>query len=555
VTRSLSQLAGFGGAAGLALAARDVKNFEEKLLRLRIQAGQTADESERLKKKIRGISDVTGIAAADLLAGTAQFVSLTGRMDQANDSLRVFAKVAAASGAEMADIAQTAAAMTQNMEIDPKNLEQAFSVLLFQGKKGAIELKELSTLMATLASQFPEFGSKGVRGLSELGASMQVARQGFGSASEAATGFMGMMTAFVKKSSQFKRKGIDIFAKIRDPKSGKMKEQARNILDIIADVKKAGLTYKEVIDIMGRAEGARSLQMLMKNLEIVGELADEGEKATDVQKDYMTWQQSSAARMNRSWQRMKNTIARLFTPARIERFAAAMEKLAEIIGFLADNLKVTLTLLAAAKVSPALLAFAKAGGGGFIGGYTGSGGKGGAKSKGGKAAKGSRAGGALKAAGQATIVGGVAYYAGGAADEYFGISDWISGVEDTTVRPSQYDPTGAAASREVRARQLKKSAFLARGFQKLGGVNYSQMRAGVEESQAQKLLAEAAKIREWERATRKADEGDLGATAGGAGVHPALAAPAQRIEVTGIIKVDERGLLQKEVRVSRQGEE
>jgi TP901 family phage tail tape measure protein len=554
VTRSLGQLAGFGGAAGLAMAARDVKQFEERLLRLRIQSGMTAAETATLRKRLRDMGDTTGVASDKLLGGVAQFVSLTGEMDTAQAALTTFAKVAAASGAEMEDIAGTAAALRQNLKIDPKDFEQAFSVLLSQGKAGAIELRELSTLMASLGSQFPEFGKVGVEGLADLGAAMQVVRQGFGSGSEAATGFMGMMTAFLKKSKEIKKAtGVEVFTYKTDPKTGKRLKQARTIQEIVKDIarSKGGKDIEKMLKAMGRAEGARALKMLTENVDKVDELTQAGLRSKAVAEDYATYQQSSVARMNRSWERMKNTIARLFTPERIEKFARALETVADILGVLADNLKLTLAAIATAKVSPHLLALLGMGGGG-VGGF-GAGGRGrgrSAKSRGQSQGKRSKMGGYARGALNATIAGGIGYGIGSVIDEYTGASDYLAGIEDTTVRAGKYDPTGAAASRMMRAKQLEKEAFIAEGLQKLGMArgmfaDYGGMFAAGERKHAARLREEAAKIKEWEKQQAGALEGATAAP----GIHPALR--PQEVKVDVQIKVPPE--LAAETKIERKG--
>lgn len=451
VGRSLGQITGLGGAAGLAVAARDVKAFEERLLRLRIQSGMSADSTAKLRSQLRSMSDDTGIAADSLLDGTAKFVSLTGRMDVARDSLGTFAKVANASGASMEDITATAAALNDSMEIEPEDMEKAFSILLTQGKKGAIELRELASLMATVGSQFPDFGKTGVEGLAELGASLQIMKKGFGTGSEAVTGMMGMMTAFTKKAKEFRKFGIKIFDK--DPKTGvKSFRTVQNIMRQISQSKMMD-DPEALVTAFGRAEGARAFSMIAKNIGAYHELYRAGMRSSAVQKDYLAWQESSAGKMARSWERIKNTIARAMTPQRIERFAGLMDRVANAVDWIADNLTASIGILAAVKLSPGLAALI-----------------------GWKGVPAIAAASALAAV-PAAYAG---YKTGQWADKKLGLSDALAGVEDTTSSRSSIDPEGRASRLRVRARQLMEQAAQHERLDETGGYGRKQLQSALQ---------------------------------------------------------------------------
>jgi TP901 family phage tail tape measure protein len=353
VKRTLGTLAGFAGIGLFGAMAKSAFNFEKRLTRLGIQGGRTSAEMSLMSGRMRQISDEMGVSKDEVLDGAEAYVTLTGDMDGAASAMETFAKVASGTGAAMSDIAGTAAALKQNLKIDPKDFEKAFSVLTFQGNAGAIELKELSTLMASVTAQFPNFGNAGVEGLSELGASLQVVRRGFGSGAEAATGYMALMTSITRSAGKLKRAGVKVY----DTGPGGVK-RLRNMSTIVRDISRSKL-MKDPTKLQkalgGRGEAVRALDTMIKDLADIEDLKNEGLKSDAVQAQYLKYQASSAARMERAWTRLKNKIYEAITPARIEKFAAAMEMVSDLVGFLADHLYVVGGALLAMKIGPGLL--------------------------------------------------------------------------------------------------------------------------------------------------------------------------------------------------------
>lgn len=352
VKRSLGTLAGFAGIGAFGMMAKQAFAFEKRLTRLGIQGGRAAAEMAQLGARMRQVSDAMGISRDSILDGVEGYVTLTGDIDGASSAMETFAKVASASGAEMADIASTAAAMSQNLKIDPSDFEQAFSTLLSQGKAGAVELKELSSLLASLTSQFPQFGNVGVEGLAELGAMLQVVRQGFGSGSEAATGLGAAMTAITRNAARFEKAGVQVYT--TGPGG---KKELRGLLEIFEAIWSSGLMKDptKLQKAFGSTEAFRAFVTAAKGSGEIEKLYEAGLKSNAVQEDHLTMQASAAARMERAWERLRNKIFEAITPERIEKFASAMEVVADIVSFLADHIKLVGAGLLALKLGPGLL--------------------------------------------------------------------------------------------------------------------------------------------------------------------------------------------------------
>lgn len=323
--------AGFGAIAGLQGVVADVLDFEKALVRFQITTDKAPAQIAELRDEIGRLSTTTGISRGELLAGASAYVALTGDADGAARSVQTFARVQNATGASMADIASSAAALKDNLRIDPSDFEAAFSALHVQGKAGAVELRELATELAGVTPTFAQFaGGKGVGGLVQLGSALQVVRKGFGSSSEAATGLQSLMVALTKNAKRFEAKGVKVFTK--DPKTGK--KSLNNLLEIVEAIGKSSLAKDPtaLTKAFGRDEARRAYEQLVQNADLLDELREKSADQGAVARDAMTFQTSTAGRLAIALETLKTKIADVFTPERISAFVDALGKLVDLLG-------------------------------------------------------------------------------------------------------------------------------------------------------------------------------------------------------------------------------
>jgi hypothetical protein len=313
---------------------KEVFAFNDQLTRLQIATGKTPETIDAFGRSIRRASDETGIGANQILAGARAYVALTGDMNGAIAKQRLFAQTAQATESAVGDIAATGAALKQNLGIDDiKETEAAFSALAIQGKEGAVELKDLAGQLANIAPQWAQFkGGKGLGGLKEMGAALQVVKRGFGGdAGETVTGLQSLLTAIMKNGRKFEKSGIKVFDK--DPKTGA--KTMRNVLDIVRDIGESKLVKDptKLEKAFGRVEAYRVFIQLSQNRDVLDDLIAKSSDAGVIQRDLGTYLNSTAGRVATAWEGARNKIAEAFTPERIEAFASAV---AEAIGRLAD---------------------------------------------------------------------------------------------------------------------------------------------------------------------------------------------------------------------------
>jgi hypothetical protein len=345
----LGAIGGFAaGAAGrgldiMAEQGKAVMDFERNLTRLGIAGSLSQQKLGQVRDAARNASSAFGIGADEILAGTQTYVDLTGDVAGATRSMETFAKIAQASGASVSDTAEAAAAF-RGIGVPLEEMEARFSGLITQGKAGAVSLKDFAGELAGLAPRWAKFkDSTSGEGIAQLGAAFQVARQGFGSASEAATGMAAMMGALTQNAKKFEAAGVKIFDK--NPKTGvktmRSFEQIMKAIEGSKLIKDPTLMTKA----MGSKEALQTVDMLMRARREVtatgtayGDLVNAGKDAGAVNRDLATYLESSAGKMDRAWELAKNKMAEVFTPARIESFANALghavDLLAKMVGYI-----------------------------------------------------------------------------------------------------------------------------------------------------------------------------------------------------------------------------
>jgi TP901 family phage tail tape measure protein len=324
---------------------REVLAFEEKLTRLQINAGKSSAEMDTFRQKARQLSSAVGLSANDILEGTTSYVDLTGDVNGAGAAMETFARVAQASGSSVADIATAAAAMKQSFGLKPEEIEATFSGMISQGKAGAITLKDFAAEMSSLAPKWSKFNeSTTTEGIAQFGAALQVARQGFGNASEAATGMEALMGGIIMHAKDLRKYGhVEVFDKHKDgSKTLKTFEQIMAAIEQSKLVKDPELMGKAL---GGRKEAQDTLNVLLRarqNLTDTGneytDLVAKGKDAEAVQRDLATYLDSSSGKMATSWESLKNSIAEALTPERIQSFATSLKEVADHAGEIASAL-------------------------------------------------------------------------------------------------------------------------------------------------------------------------------------------------------------------------
>lgn len=499
----LSPLGVGAGALGFAALGKEVADFEEKLTRLEIQS-RGAIDANTFRDKVDTISRATSQSREQVLEAARAFVSMTGDAKNAESMLELFSKTSVAAGVGAEDVARMASSLQQTMNIDPAEMENAFSIILSGGKSGSIEMRELAALIGGVAPQFRRFGEEGAAGLARLNAAIQTIAPEFNNqASEATTGIRSFLAAIEKNAPRIRKNlNIDVFNK-----DGSLKT-TRELVTLFAKAEAKG---KNIFKGLGRNEAVRTQRALAANLDKWDELTESQKGAKDVSEDYAKIQKSSSTKMTKAFNEMKLALVETFTPERIRKFADIMEKVAKLVGWAVDHALELGVAFAALKVGSLVTGFmsiagsmAKAAaaskliaGGGMMsmsgmGGAIGAGAKGIAALGTGVASVGA---GAL--AGGVALAGGAGVLAGRALDNKFGLSDKISDRyakrgDSNAFLKDRLNDVGSGRLRSVKtALTFAKDQGL---LNSVGGVNTSKAKEVLGSDRLVSALMEAARL-------------------------------------------------------------
>ncbi len=187
-----------GGLAyklGITQAIPEALALEHQLRELgnvgQLSAEQLADMDERLGS----ISRYTNQFRSEIAEGLNVLVASGIEPEKALDYMNVIGRTATAAQAEIVDISKTAFSLTDNLKVNVDDLGKTMDMLAQAGKEGRFELKDMASAFPSLTAGAAMLGMKGVPAVAELGAALQVAMKGAGTAPEAATNFESFLQA------------------------------------------------------------------------------------------------------------------------------------------------------------------------------------------------------------------------------------------------------------------------------------------------------------------------------------------------------------------------
>lgn len=294
----------------------DILKFEESLTRFGIETRRQPSQLTAVRDGIRSLSTQIGVSALDILGAGRAYVDLAGAEAFSMEKMSLIARAAQASGSDVKDMAELMFTLTENMKVPDNQLEDTIGGLVNQAKDGSIHFRELAHELVALAPVYSQYGISGREGAIQLGGLMQIARRGFGSASEAGTGVLRILRSIPQHASKFRKFGIEVFEK-------GSKNDLDRFLNIIQKIKtsKLSLDREALIKAFGRTEGERFYQLLSQTTDQYDKLVAAGRENNVVQRDLAQYTESSSGKIAMAVEKMKNAVAVAFTPERVEAFA------------------------------------------------------------------------------------------------------------------------------------------------------------------------------------------------------------------------------------------
>jgi hypothetical protein len=318
-------------------------------------AGQAYLDPKILEAEFYNVAKKVKGTTADEAGDAAQkFYALTGDLDTVRASLETFAVVARATGGKMGEVAESAASISQQFKITKKeDMQQVFATLAYQGKAGAIELKDLAHGLQRLAAAGAGFGMTGVGGVSKLGGLVQLARRGTGSADQAFTAVEDLFAELGAKSKQIQAAGVKVYEG-KGPNK-RQRDPTEIIIDLISKVGKGNVqqrmeklqsflgmqgirAVKSLIPIYDRAaasatgKGGQPATAQERREAGIAALRAEMDSAinvagswSDVMSDAAKMQESDGAKMTAAWQQLQQQVAINVLP-KLSAFVDALTK-------------------------------------------------------------------------------------------------------------------------------------------------------------------------------------------------------------------------------------
>jgi Phage-related minor tail protein len=366
--QGLSTIAGFTGIGGIALAIRETKLFNDRLVALQQTTGMTRGQILGMNQALQATAVATGIQQTDLLAGIEKFQEVTGEAGKFTSALGDMANVSTATNAKMADIAATAAAASQNLGVTSGELLKMFDILAVQGDRGAVELKDMATMMPQLAAAASRFATQGVKGVAEWGAVMQVVRRGTGSSAEALTQTVDLSGELLTRWRELEHAGVSVF-------SDKAHTQAKDFLTIVDEISRV-IPRAELSKVMGlRKEALFAYDAIVKYRKELASFATTADKTGAIVKKNDVYMASSTAQFNLALASIHKTANDLMMGA-LPGLASAFQMVASSLKWIGDHKDIAIAAFAAWKLAPSALSGlgSKGGASGALGGLAGTGG-------------------------------------------------------------------------------------------------------------------------------------------------------------------------------------
>ena len=180
---------------GITEAIPEALALEHQLRELGNVGQLSAEQLKAMDERLGSISRHTNQFRSEIAEGLNVLVASGIAPEKALDYMNVIGRTATAAQAEIVDISKTAFAVTDNLKVNVDDLAKTMDILAQAGKEGRFELKDMSAAFPSLTAGASMLGMRGVPAVSQLGAALQVAMKGAGSAAEAATNFESFLQA------------------------------------------------------------------------------------------------------------------------------------------------------------------------------------------------------------------------------------------------------------------------------------------------------------------------------------------------------------------------
>lgn len=377
---------GLAGGAWLTAATYGAVKQEDAVRRLLINsrgAGQAQlMRPEELQGRIRSASIATGVGEGDITAGLSSFVARTGDLKTGVDMMQTLAQTAAASGASFEDLSGVAADLMTKFDVTKvEDMQEALAGLVFQGKAGAFELRDMADQFPKIGAMAKSMGMGGAGGLRKVGALAQIVRGSTGNAETATFALDALTRQLVMKGGDMgSGKAFGGKGKVNVFKNGDPTQGLRDITEIIPEVLKASNGNLQQLQEIFGGEGMRGMNAFLGTFRQAGggaagaaavtsqinQSVNAGGSWSEVQQDAKSAMQSTASQLEALNTQMKAAVETDLLPALKELIPQviklapyvgdAVKALAKFVGWATANPWAAITGIVAGNIGKAIVA-------------------------------------------------------------------------------------------------------------------------------------------------------------------------------------------------------
>jgi len=295
----VSSITAMMGGVSAGLIAKQQIDFQSRLVRMKIEGRATAEQMSELKDNLFSVGKAMHQDPGDLLSGVDRIVEKIGNFKFAKEHLEGMAMAATATGASMEDIGSLASDLKQKFGID-KELVESIDILFAQGKTGAFRFQDFATQGERItAAASSMLGLKGVQGVRQMGALLQMAKSATGSPEEAATSFENFAREIIKNAKPLGKLGINVWDPVASKKAGR--NVVKDVTEIMRDIdKKTNFDPKKlskVFDIRSYRLIASFVDNFNQNNGMARYLALVNEKTGELSQGFKEYSNTAAAQL------------------------------------------------------------------------------------------------------------------------------------------------------------------------------------------------------------------------------------------------------------------
>lgn len=348
-------------------SADDAMQFESVMTDINQKVVQARDAGREMGLELRRAALAVNQMPQDLQRGVDALTGfgLGGR--EAIDMMTPIGKAATAYKADIEDLSKASYATFDNLKVPIDQTSRSLDIMAQTGKDGAFEMKDMAQYFPELTANLQALEYTGIPAVADLGAALQIARKGAGTAGIAANNLKNLLGKMIAPQTieRFKEFGIDI------PKAMKKAiAEGRSPLEEFIELtnKATGGDSSKLGELFSDTEVLQAMRPLIANLEEYKTIRDNALVADNVVNtdfaDRMNDRAEKVKRLRVQMQNLSLTMGDKLLPL-IDKGTAKFSEIAERMSAFAERHP---DIIRGAAIAAAVLAalFLVVGGGGII---------------------------------------------------------------------------------------------------------------------------------------------------------------------------------------------